>query len=141
MILIVQDGQVVNAVVGSLETVQSMFPDALCVESDDGGVGWTWDGEKLVQPPLLPPSKEDLKLQRELAVGAIKVTVSSGKEFDGNEDAQGRMARAIIGLQAAGVGSIRWVLADNTATDVTLAELTEALVLSGQEQSRLWVIE
>lgn len=55
MILIVQDGQVVNAVVGSLETVQSMFPDALCVESEEGGIGWVWDGENLTSPPSEPP--------------------------------------------------------------------------------------
>jgi hypothetical protein len=33
------------------------------------------------------------------------------------------------------------VLADNSVIDATAAELTEALVLSGQAQAALWVLE
>jgi len=50
------------------------------------------------------------------------------------------MARAIIGMQAAGVGYITWVLADNTVTQATQAELTEAMVKAGQAQAAVWVI-
>lgn len=78
---------------------------------------------------------------RQELVNAITVTTASGKVFDGDETSQGRMARAVIGMQAAGAPSITWVLANNTPATVTLAELTEALVLAGQEQARLWVIE
>lgn len=85
-----------------------------------------------------PPTRDALKAARAAAVDAIVVTVKTGKTFDGNEDAQNRMNRAITGLQAAGVPTIRWTLADNSEADVTLAELTEALILAGQEQSRLW---
>lgn len=81
-----------------------------------------------------------LKAARAEAVAAIKATVTSGKVFDGDEESQTRMARAIIGMQAAGVGTIDWTLADNTNTTVTLAELTEALILSGQQQAALWPI-
>lgn len=50
------------------------------------------------------------------------------------------MARAILGLQAAGEGAIiPLVLADNNVMQVTAAELTEALTLAGIEQARLWV--
>lgn len=50
------------------------------------------------------------------------------------------MARAILGLQAAGVSEITWVLADNTPAVVTAAELGEALALSGAAQAAVWVI-
>lgn len=88
----------------------------------------------------LPPTRDELKAARAEAVAAIKATVTSGKVFDGDEESQTRMARAIIGMQAASVGTIEWTLADNTSTTVTLADLTEALILSGQQQAALWPI-
>lgn len=95
----------------------------------------------IVDPALLPPSpREVAKQQRAIAVSAIKVTTSTGKVFDGDEASQGRIARAIIGLQAANVGQIAWTLADNSVADVTLAELIEALILAGKEQANLWPI-
>lgn len=92
------------------------------------------------QTAALAPSREQMKAARAIAVSTIKVTVSSGKMFDGDEVSQTRMARAIIGLQAAGVSTIDWTLADNTSTEVTLIDLTEAMVLSGQQQAALWPI-
>jgi hypothetical protein len=84
--------------------------------------------------------REEWKQQRQQAVDAITVTVN-GKVFDGDETSQTRMARAIIGMQAAQVASINWTLADNTVTQATVAELTEALILAGQAQAALWVQE
>jgi len=49
------------------------------------------------------------------------------------------MARAIIALNAAGVASTVWVLANNEPVSVTVEQLSRALVLAGLEQSRLWV--
>lgn len=85
-------------------------------------------------------ARERAKAARAEAVAAIQVTTSSGKVFDGDEAGQGRLARAIIGMQAAGALTWTWTLADNTRAEVTLAELTEALILAGQEQGRLWVL-
>lgn len=96
------------------------------------------EAEWLAQQPQRDRAKA--KEARQAAVDAITVTTSTGKPFDGNETAQGRMSRAIIGLQAANVPTIIWTLSDNTSVEVTLSELTEALILAGQEQARLWVI-
>ena len=84
-------------------------------------------------------ARENAKAARADAVAAIQITVG-GKVFDGDETSQTRMARAIIGLQAADVPTILWTLADGTTADVTSAELTEALILAGREQARLWVL-
>lgn len=73
-------------------------------------------------------------------VDSIVVTTRSGKSFDGDETSQGRMARAIIALNAAGITETTWVLATNIPTLVTIQELTEALMLAGAEQTRIWVI-
>ena len=97
-----------------------------------------WSPDPVYSPEHLARQKS--KLERVDAVARIAVTTTSGRHFDGDETSQGRMARAIIGLQAAGVPLITWVLADNTAAEVTIAELTEALILSGQEQARLWLL-
>jgi len=85
-------------------------------------------------------AREAWKLRRAEAVAAIKVTTSSGRVFDGDETSQGRMARAILGLQEAGAGAtVNWTLANNEDVTVTGDELAEALHLAGAEQARLWV--
>lgn len=96
--------------------------------------------------PPVPPTAEELaakkleaaKKVRTAAVSAIKVTTASGKEFDGDETSQTRMARAILALQATSTPTVLWVLANNIPTDVTVAELAEALALSGAAQAAIW---
>lgn len=84
--------------------------------------------------------REAFKANRAAAVASIQVTTAAGNCFDGDEISQGRMARAIVGLEAQSeITAINWVLADNTAIQVTAAELREALALAGLEQARLWV--
>ena len=78
------------------------------------------------------------KAQRQAIVDAITVTTSTGKVFDGNEEAQSRMSRAIQTAQIANIPSTTWVLANNVPTTVTLAELQEALVLSMQAMGAVW---
>lgn len=82
--------------------------------------------------------KKELRTGR---VASIVVTTTSGKVFNGDEASQSRMARAIVGMQAANATTITWTLADNTVVNVTLVELTEAMILAGQQQSQLWPLE
>lgn len=85
-------------------------------------------------------ARETWKAQRQAAVDGIIVTTAAGNAFDGDETSQGRMARAILGLQQQPPGTtILWVLADNSVIDATLEELTEALTLAGLRQAELWV--
>ncbi|MNZ80746.1 hypothetical protein D3C78_993900 [compost metagenome] len=84
--------------------------------------------------------REQWKIQREQLVAAITVTTTQSHTFDGDEISQGRMARAILGLQSQPQGStVQWVLTDNTVLDVGLAELQQALTLAGLRQTELWV--
>lgn len=78
------------------------------------------------------------KQERAQAVNEIIVTTQAGNAFDGHEDAQNRMARALLGLGDA--DTMPWVLADNTVAQVTKAELQEALRLSGAAMAELWVL-
>lgn len=96
-----------------------------------------------VAPYVAPvPTPEQIlaekKKQRQAIVDAITVTTSTGKVFDGDEDAQSRMSRAIQAAQIASIPSTTWVLANNIPTVVTLAELQEALVLSMQAMGAVW---
>ena len=85
--------------------------------------------------------REQWKISRANSVGAIKVTTAAGNEFDGDEISQGRMARAILALNASPEGTtVNWVLSDNTVIEATIAELTEALALAGAAQAALWVV-
>ena len=92
--------------------------------------------------PVEPPTPEQMiiakKAERQAIVDAIVVTVSTGKVFDGNEEAQSRMSRAIQTAEIAGIESTTWVLANNVPTLVTLPELKEALVLSMQAMGEVW---
>ena len=92
------------------------------------------------QAPVPTPEQiiAEKKAQRQAIVDAITVITSTGKVFDGNEDAQSRMSRAIQAAQIASIPSTTWVLANNVPTTVTLAELQEALVLSMQAMGAVW---
>lgn len=96
---------------------------------------WRWAAGS---PVAKAPSLEEKKAARALAVATLKVTTASGKTFDGDETSQGRMTRAIMAGQIAGLTDCTWVLADNTPTTVTLAELQEALALAIQAQGAIW---
>ena len=78
------------------------------------------------------------KKLRDTAVAAIKVTVN-GKVFDGDEVAQGRIARAVAAAESAAISTYQWKLADNSIAAVSLDELKQALALAFQAQSELWV--
>lgn len=91
-------------------------------------------------PKTAEQIRADAKAARTVAVEAIRVTTQAGHTFDGDEVSQGRMARAIIALQATGTESVAWVLADNTAMQASAAELSEALALAGASQAALWVL-
>ena len=85
---------------------------------------------------------EQKKALRAEAVSKITVTVD-GMEFDGDETAQDRMARAITMFQANNLPAdyqTDWVLADNTIAKVTVTQLSQALLLAGKEQTALWTI-
>lgn len=81
----------------------------------------------------------EAKAKRAAAVAAIKVTVD-GMEFDGDEESQSRMARAITAAEAAKHDTTVWVLANNVPTTVTKAQLSQALALSMQEMAKLWTV-
>lgn len=81
-----------------------------------------------------------LKIDRALEVSRIIVTTSNDNQFNGDEDSQNRMARAIQCLIAAEQATTSWKLADNTVAEVTVAEMQEALILSGQAQTALWFV-
>jgi len=138
---IIQNGVVVNTIVATLQEAQAAFPEATCIDGSVGAIGWLWDGEALTAPPAPPVTRDDLKAARDAAVAAIKVTTAAGNTFDGDETSQGRMARAVIALSTGLAPSVTWVLADNSVIAATAAELTEALVLAGQAQAAIWVIE
>ena len=96
---------------------------------------------------------EQKKALRAEAVSRITVEVD-GMVFDGDENAQQRMSRAINMarsqvemMQADGIivhnsyldTYTYWVLADNTIAQVTARQLATALNLAGKAQTELWI--
>lgn len=77
------------------------------------------------------------KLARSRAVNAIIVEVD-GMKFDGDEVAQGRMARALKVAELNNLDKTAWVLADNTVVEVSKKQLEEALSKAMLAQGELW---
>lgn len=77
------------------------------------------------------------KLARSRAVNAIIVEVD-GMKFDGDEVAQGRMARALKVAELNNLDKTAWVLADNTVVEVDKKQLEEALSKAMLAQGELW---
>lgn len=81
--------------------------------------------------------RQSFVVTRQQSVDAITVTTTAGNIFNGDEASQNRMARSIVAL--GDTDTVTWVLADNSVIQATKAELQEALKLSGEAQTALWV--
>lgn len=110
---------------------------------DEGKVEfWAQFGVTYSERELTPEEQEAQNLavakrERAAKVAAIKVEVD-GMTFDGDEQAQSRMARAITAAETAGLESTVWVLADNTVATVTKAQLQQALAKAMVAMGELW---
>ena len=76
------------------------------------------------------------KLAREQLVKNIEVTYN-GVVYQGDEDSQGRMSRAILALPDT-VTTINWIAKNNTIVPLNANDLKTILFLSGQAQSLIW---
>ena len=79
---------------------------------------------------------QEWKTQRNNAVANIDVTYS-GVIYQGDEDSQSRLSRAILALPDD-VTTTAWVAKDNSVHQLTRIDLSAILALGGAEQSRLW---
>ena len=96
---------------------------------------WVLDEDKAAKIAMT-----EAKTDRAEAVSNITVEVD-GLVFDGDETSQDRMTRAITMFTSSGLPAdttTSWVLADNTVAQVTIGQLSQALLLAGQKQTELW---
>lgn len=103
---------------------------------------WAQYGVTYSERELTPEEQEAQNLaiaKRERAAKVAAITVEvDGMVFDGDEQAQSRIARAITAAETAGLESTVWVLADNTVATVTKAQLQQALAKAMIAMSELW---
>lgn len=103
---------------------------------------WAQYGVTYSERELTPEEQEAQNLaiaKRERAAKVAAITVEvDGMVFDGDEQAQSRMTRAITAAETAGLESTVWVLADNTVATVTKAQLQQALAKAMIAMSELW---
>ena len=83
------------------------------------------------------------KGDRANSVEAIVVTVTledtTTQNFDGDETAQNRLARAYLVLQTKTAGTtMPWKTADNTIANITVNDAIAILEAAGQAQTALW---
>lgn len=107
-------------------------------EGYDGG--WYVAGYAPVKPHELIEAEAlaQAKAERAAAVAALTVEVD-GMIFDGNEEAQERMARAVTMADSMDE-TTEWVLHDNTVAIVTAAQLRQACRKAGKAQTALWTV-
>lgn len=103
---------------------------------------WAQYGVTYSERELTPEEQEAQELaiaKRERAAKVAAITVEvDGMVFDGDEQAQSRMARAITAAETAGLESTVWVLADNTVATVMKVQLQQALAKAMIAMSELW---
>lgn len=53
---IITNGTVINTIVASVQEAQTAYPNSICLDAAiyGGGIGWTWDGDRLIAPPPPP---------------------------------------------------------------------------------------
>ncbi len=85
--------------------------------------------------PNISVGKKAIKLEE---IETSSVTVSTGKEFDADEDSQNRMLKAIHVLGYKNLTETQWKLFNNTIALVTVDELNEALAMAGELQTQIW---
>lgn len=99
---------------------------------------WLAEGNEPLPAATLPAPDPLVaaKLERDEELASLVVTTASGLAFDGDEESQSRLARAVLAMED---GDTRfWVLADNSTAEVTREELLEALRLANAEQDAIW---
>lgn len=77
-----------------------------------------------------------IRLKNE-ALASIEVTTQSGKTFHGDEESQGRIARALQIAGFTGQTQTGWKLTDGKTHAVTVEELQEALQLAMLKVGRI----
>lgn len=130
---IIEAGVVVNIIIADASFAESVG----AVRTDTAGIGWSYANGVFSAQPAPQPTLADLKNARTNLVKSIVVTTSAGHAFDGDEDSQNRMARAIAGMDDT--DTMLWVLSDNALITVNKTELREALRLSGIAMTTIWM--
>lgn len=98
--------------------------------------------EKPAKPAEVVAQEELQAAKAERAATVAKNTVAvDGLVFDADEESQNRLSRGIVAALALGLPAdqtTEWTLADNTAAQVTVQQMAQALLLAGQAQTSVW---
>ena len=103
------------------------------------------EGAMLKKPakPAEVVAQEELqaaKAERAATVAKNTVTVD-GLVFNADEESQNRLVRGIVASLALGLPAdqtTEWTLADDSAAQVTVQQMAQALLLAGQAQTSVW---
>lgn len=73
---IIVGGVVVNSILASAAEAQAVYPDATCIESEEGGIGWLWDGFQLTPPPVPEVPLSTLKATKNAEINAARLAAN-----------------------------------------------------------------
>ena len=104
------------------------------IENEDGTLSVNF--RDLTDEDFREYTSINYKAIRQEAVDNIEVTYN-GVIYQGDEDSQSRMSRAINGLPD-NTTTIKWKAKDNSSHELNKEDLKQILFLAGQEQTRIW---
>lgn len=104
---------------------------------EDGGVAEEAYTQSELDKLVKDKAITSLNNERTKEVQAITVTIADGTVLDGDEMAQGRLARAVSSLTAE--ETTTWIDVDGLPHTLTQVQLKEALKLAGEAQTAIWV--
>ena len=100
---------------------------------------YTENNIKVINGKLTEIEVINYKAIRQNLIDNIEVTYNS-TIYQGDEDSQSRMSRAINGLPD-NTTTIKWKAKDNSSHELNKEDLKQILFLAGQEQTRIWFLE
>lgn len=73
---IIVDGVVVNTIMATAQEAQAVYPDAICIETTEGSIGWLWDGFQLTAPPAPVVPLAQLKAAKNAEINAARLAAN-----------------------------------------------------------------
>lgn len=71
---IIENGVVINTIMATVAEAEAAFPEAVCIDAArGGGIGWTWDGEKLTEPAAPPAAVPEVVTIRQARLALLSV--------------------------------------------------------------------
>ena len=135
-IALIRNGVVENVIVGTLEFAQTLGYDA-CVETNEAGIGWTYDGETFTAPPQPEPEPEPVLPRHITRLAFLQritmnehVAIELASETDASMPIDVRIRGATLRKMLQLVNAASWIDLDRPDTREMVMQLEQMGLLA-----------